>query len=610
MRSVLAVGSSLILVVSLGTQAGAQPPDRPASLSVKTQLVVLDVVVKDSHGDPVHDLKKSDFEVLDNGKRQDVKIFSVEDYLTKPEGEKSAVSALPSAGALSRGRDSNRAPAVPNATNAPTVIVIDAANTWDPSRMTWADLAQARDALIQFLRQVRPEDRLGIYLMGPRRFWVLREYTQDCADLVERLVSWKGSATPGLADTTGSRPLDAWTEFALHFIHVDAETAKAIHRDQFYSVDPMLSSALPPRADDLKIHAGVSSAERTTNPRKEGEPRTTLTDHGVFVPQEQGGSLAILGSVAAHLAAIPGRKNLILISVQTFLPVEHKDRLKVLRNILRTGVSIYSIDPGGLAPYLLDASFAIPSAATAFNPDSRAALRYIDQAYEGKKFITTALQTSLVWLAEETGGQSFINTNDIPRAIRKSFEDSRLVYTLGFYAKSPNTDGSYHSLKVKVAGAGLTVRARPGYFELAEPSRDRKIHDAELRQAVWSPIDASLIELSGKLTPSGTSEDPAYALDLNFGVAGVSLRPHEGRMIGQVEVIVVQRDSAGTEYDPSLQTLGLSVAEAELEKRVRTGLTYRREFKPDPKASSLRVVVRDVSTGNIGTLTIPLPPDA
>ena len=47
---------------------------------------------------------------------------------------------------------SNRSPAEPGAPNAPTVIVIDAGNTWDIHRMTWQDLVYARNKVIQFLR--------------------------------------------------------------------------------------------------------------------------------------------------------------------------------------------------------------------------------------------------------------------------------------------------------------------------------------------------------------------------------------------------------------------------------------------------------------------------
>jgi hypothetical protein len=56
-----------------------------------------------------------------------------------------------------------------------------------------------------------------------------------------------------------------------------------------------------------------------------------------------------------------------------------------------------------------------------------------------------------------------------------------------------------------------------------------------------------------------------------------------------------------------LDTFGLMLKSDTYNKAVNKGVDYSRSFKLDPKATSLRVVVRDLSSGNLGTLTIPLP---
>src|ERR1019366_1259319 len=113
-----------------------------------------------------------------HGKRQEIRVFAVEDYRPpQPANSRLPAPATPAAPVAPAVPEfSNRNPIEPGAPNAPTVIVIDAGDTWDSRRMTWADLVYARDQLILFLRQVHPEDRLGIYLMSADRFWVLREY--------------------------------------------------------------------------------------------------------------------------------------------------------------------------------------------------------------------------------------------------------------------------------------------------------------------------------------------------------------------------------------------------------------------------------------------------
>ena len=584
------------LTLALVPVAGviAQAPERPVTLRVNTQLVQVSVVVKDSHGDLVTGLKAGDFELYDKGKKQEIRVFHVEDYHPAPFAP--VTPTAPAAGTFS-----NRTPAEPGAPNAPTVILIDAGETWDVYRMTWQDLVYARNQLIQFLRQVHPEDRLGIYLMGAGRFWVLREYNQNCADLLERLASWKPNAAP---DPGSPKGLDAWAEFAIHFAGVDAETAKQIHRDQFGAPDAKRSSSLPEGSADAPGTSTANPALPVGLPEVHKGPAED--DHGTYVAPDQKRPLTLLETVANHLAAVPGRKNVVLISGKWFLPPDRKIWLSMLRTIIQDGVSVYAIDPGGLAPYALDGSFVIPSKVTMYAPDpARAANAYIDRNYQWKRQLSLRLQSSLTEMAEATGGKVFVNTNDIRGAIRSSFEDSRVTYTLGFYSRTSGGDGSFHPIKVKLPGREhLSVRYRDGYFEPEAQQRDGHRWEAELRQAVWSPVDASAIELSGGVLPvSGEDDDE---LKLNIGMAGVSLVPDGERWNGQIEISLFQRDRSGNTYEPLTRALGLKLRQESYDLAVKNGFLYERRFKVDPKATSLRVIVRDIGSGNLGTLTIPL----
>ena len=597
-----AVRTALTLVLTPVAGVIAQAPESRLTLRVNTQLVQVSVVVKDSHGNPVTDLKASDFSLYDKGKKQEIRVFHVEDY--QPAGAVPPATTAPAPSAPTAHTFSNRTPAEPGAPNVPTVIVIDAGNTWDIHRMTWQDLVYARDQVIQFLRQVHPEDRLGIYLMGSGRFWILHEYTQNCADLLERLASWKPSAA---AESGSPKGLDAWSEFAIHFAGVDAETAKAMHRGQFGATSAAGSSALQEgfalapgdNAGNPPLPVGLSDARSAP----------AQDDRGIYLAPGQNSPLAVLEAVANRLAAVPGRKNVVLISGKMFLPPELKDRVKMLRTIIQDGVSVYAIDPGGLAPYALDASFGIPGRVTMggggpANPDSSGpAKAYMNQHYEWKRQVILRLQSSLTELAETTGGKVFLN-NDIQGAIRSSFEDSRVTYTLGFYPKTGN-DGSFHSIKVKLPGREhLTVRAREGYFEPEPLQRDAHRREAELRQVVWSPVDASAIELSGMVSPGSGADGPE--LLLRIGLAAVNLVFDGDRWNGQIEVNLFQRDNSGNTYEPTSQTVGLNLRQDGYDKAVKSGFPYVRSFKIDPKAASLRVIVRDLGSSNLGTLTIPL----
>jgi VWFA-related protein len=448
--------------------------------------------------------------------------------------------------------------------------VITAGDNWQPSSLAWADLVFARDQLIQFLRQVHPEDRLGIYLMGADRFWVLREYNQNCADLLTRLATWKSPENP---DPASTKARDAWAEFAVHFAGVDAETAKAIHRSQFGSPG--------------EEPGGVG--------------------HGDYLARSRNKPLSVLAAVMKHLAAVPGRKNVILISGQIFLPPERKDWLVQLRDIIQAGVTVYTIDPAGLAPYALDASFVIPSKETAFAPrgETRPDLRFTRTAEDQKRLLILMLQAALIEMAQSTGGKAFVNTNDIRGAIRGSLDDSRVSYTLGFYPKNSINDGSFHPIKLKIPGRDrLSLHYRDGYFEPEPPQRDPQRRERELEEAAGSPVDATAIERSGTVSPGAAPDD--YDLKLRIGLASVSLRQSADRWEGQIEVSLFQRDNLGNAFEPISNTFGLKLKQDSYERSLKSGFQYGRRFRLAPKATSLRIVVRDLGSDNVGTLTIPV----
>src|SRR5580658_4249104 len=62
-------------------------------LTAQAQLVQLEVVVRDPHGQPVSGMKQSDFEILDEGKPRAIAAFSVETRGHAPAPELAAAPA-------------------------------------------------------------------------------------------------------------------------------------------------------------------------------------------------------------------------------------------------------------------------------------------------------------------------------------------------------------------------------------------------------------------------------------------------------------------------------------------------------------------------------------
>jgi len=71
-------------------------------------------------------------------------------------------------------------------------------------------------------------------------------------------------------------------------------------------------------------------------------------------------------------------------------------------------------------------------------------------------------QQVLYQLADGTGGFVIVNTNDLLGGLERIAKDQNQYYFLG-YKPAVSTEGSCHTLKVKVERGGTTVRARSGY---------------------------------------------------------------------------------------------------------------------------------------------------
>src|SRR4030095_945788 len=96
-------------------------------------------------------------------------------------------------------------------------------------------------------------------------------------------------------------------------------------------------------------------------------------------------------------------------------------------------------------------------------------------------------------LASSTGGRAFYDTNAIQVSIRRAIEDARVTYTLGYSPSDSKADGRYRKINVKVKRPSVTLRYRRGYTSSKQPMLAADAADAELRQALWSPVDATAI---------------------------------------------------------------------------------------------------------------------
>jgi VWFA-related protein len=108
----------------------------------------------------------------------------------------------------------------------------------------------------------------------------------------------------------------------------------------------------------------------------------------------------------------------------------------------RANATIFTLDPRGLAG-IVDAG------------------QYLDQS-EWRTFLQKT-QSSLRFIAEETGGFAVVNDNDLVSALKRIDAETSDYYILGFYSTNPDPTKRVRKLEVKVDRPNVTVAARREY---------------------------------------------------------------------------------------------------------------------------------------------------
>ena len=545
MRNVLCL---IAILLSTGpalprSAAPAQKPsaEQPPTFRVSTRLVEVSVVVHDSHGEPVSDLKKEDFTITERGKPQPITFFAMA----------SADKAAAPPAAFPPHIFSNVVTERSGVPTSVTVVLLDLLNT------SWTDQIYARKALMKFLGQIQPQDRIAIFALGAHSLTLLHDYTTDSASLLARLKKANGEIPSDLDASSVSSD----TQADLQNLGLDA------------------------LADANQREADFFSAGRVVN------------------------TLSTLQAIAQHLSGLPGRKNLIWLSGGFPLTIgfdevpaigSTRDRRTftqemdaAVRALNNSGVAVYPVDARGLMVLPGFSASARGSARMGAPPGARMAA-------------INANIDSMKELADRTGGRAAYNTNDLARAVRRAIDDARVTYTIGYYSTDEAQDGKFREIKVKVNRPHLDVRHRKGYFALKPSDNTAKTRKDEIRSAVWSPLESTAVAMNARADFVDQPEPNTISVYVQIAPASIGFTKVGDRWKAELDIVYIQKDERGRiQADGVTDTLSLALTDANYAKVVKDGLIRQRRFLRQPGAISVRIVVRDVASGSVGSLTIP-----
>jgi VWFA-related protein len=484
-----------------------------------------------------------------------------DDFALRDEGDPQGISLfsmetmrrLVTAEPLPPNTFSNRAANSQGQGQSVTAILLDFLNT------RWQDRVYAKAQVVKFLQQLQPDDRVALYSLSSG-LRVLHNFTTDSESLVRALNRQKN------ADATHAEAS----------IPEQADTGDA-------DMDAILNELFQQMADFYV----QDRARRTAD---------------------------AMVAIANHLASFPGRKNLVWVSssfpihmgMDEMVPNSTRNRQTFSRDIERAvralnnaNLSVYPVDARGLVVGMPDISRRPPAG-------SRGRLSsLIDNRALNLSHDTMNL------LADRTGGRAFYNSNDIKGAIRRAIDDAQVTYTLGYYPSHNKWDGAFRRIRVSVNRKDAKLRYRTGYFTLLPPQpagSDLQERQLELVREAQNPLPSTSVGFTVHVKPLRSAGTLAVRLTVELPVSQVTLAEENGRHNGTLDWLFGQFHSDGEKLRTVMQTTPLSFSLADLQEASRGGVQISKLIELAPSAERLVVIVRDVPSGNLGSVFIPLKP--
>jgi VWFA-related protein len=555
-------GASYLAALALASSPAVadKRPARPPVFGTEISLVSVPVFVVDKDGRAMRGLALEDFELVEDGKPARIVSFQYID--TTEAGEVDALRLAPAA-------------------RRHFLLLFDMSFT-DPG-----GLYRAREAASDFVRRrLAPSDLAAVATFDVNRgIRLVANFTED-RSLLLHAVGTLGVA--GLARIND--PLSLSADIVSPDIQANAagrfgETSGAV-TDQVSAAILRMMRAADQDMYRRQVMMLVGSLEELAKGLRGVEGRKQVLYFSAGFNSEPIVGFSPADARSAALAITEGRLQ----------DVDHASRYgdATLRNTMNTMIRqlssadcvVHSIDVTGLG-------------------SDRALTRSgvnEDLARE------TSGRDALNFLASETGGRLFKDSNDLGSALGEILDMTSRYYILGYQPAPGKGPGAFHKVKVKVRRKGARLSHRTGYFErLPRPSQAPLQRKFEAAQLVMTGVGTGGIDFSALCLPF-PEPGPQQRLGVVLQVPRGDLRWQAGQPTS-LEVYGYAVAADGTVQDHLAQLARFDPARADPQGQAR-GVSFHGTFRVAPGKYTVKLMVQDPDSGSAGVqfLDVTVPP--
>jgi VWFA-related protein len=576
MKRTIALALSLSTIFSVAFAQTPSTPQKPPQeiapediVRVTTQLVQTDVVVTDKNDKIIKDLKLEDFELYDNGKKQDLKFLEFVG-VEGADKERRSEGARPSAPGYVE-------PAGNTGVSARDLKRV-VAFVVDDLTMEAVDLPSVRKMMLDFVdNKMRDGDLVAIVrVVGGNG--LLQQFTTD-RQLLRRAIASIRVVLHPFAD--------------------------------IQSPDAPKMDARALQAQGLNPEAGAPSVD---------SPLSATDNPEIFSPNDDTiryfrglAALSTASYVMQNLKDIPGRKNLVLITNGLSLfqgdnsgNINFSSLFDQLSdNAFRAGVVLNTLDPRGLRATPGVKGFQATPAKSAMvggNPTFGRGDPGIDSAL-GSSLDGALEHQGLSTVAKATGGISAYNTNDFISALDKIMARSDGYYTLA-YTPNEKFDNKSHRLEIKVKRSGMKVSNHSKYFAREDKSTGPKTKEEDIAAAARSPLMKAEIDVTPNVAVKLMPGKAAVDIHMLISVNKFHFTEADGKYQTTFDVVGFVFDQMGRNRGGFSDTVNLNLSKEDYQRALVEGVTYTASTElPAGNNFQVRAVVREASSGSLGTFS-------
>jgi VWFA-related protein len=340
-----------------------------------------------------------------------------------------------------------------------------------------------------------------------------------------------------------------------------------------------------------------------------------------FMDQRVSETADAMRAIAKYLGGYPGRKNLVWFSESFPIWIEptadfgsnpfmgsttYEGKVREAADALTDAqVAVYPVDARALEE---------PGAFSAAN-ENTSTLQHpggdIGGALSREDSLRINSQATMEEIADETGGKTCKNTNDLAGCVQQALNESSSYYELSYYPENIKWDGHFQKITIKTARHGIKLAYRRGYFAADTAMRANLGQPEELlKDACIDPLPSTSIGLTAEPVPpqqsSGHPSEARYLLTIS--PSALTLGPVGGtRQLG-LQMAICEYDPKGDRFEFFPRDLSRPVPEAVYQGWQSHGIRNIFDYDAKPENPRLRFAVLDVPSGTTGSVDVPAHP--